>query len=161
MQPNRSLDLLFPPFRACLEKGLAAAQAAGLHAFVFEAWRSRERQAFLYAQGRSAPGNIVTWVRPGLSAHEYGLGVDLVFDGSPSPGIQWNWEGDYADKNRDSYAALAPIMKAAGLEWLGDKNVERAHFQMLFGLTLSEINSQASARGVLGLWDGILTKLGG
>ena len=36
----------------------------------------RTNQAELYAQGRTAPGNIVTDAPPGSSAHEFGLGID-------------------------------------------------------------------------------------
>lgn len=141
--PNRSLNLLYPPFRERVLQGLKIAHEQGLMAYVFEAWRSRERQAFLYAQGRATPGPIVTNARAGLSFHQYGIAVDLVFDKDPiMPSPQWTWAGDYE--------ALTAIMKSQGLENL---KMEKAHFQMSFGMTIAEVQRIAEARGILGLWD--------
>lgn len=150
---NRSLNLLFPPFRRMLLRGLAAAHAQRCYAYAFETWRPTERQAFLYAQGRTTQGIKVTWARPGKSFHEYGLAVDLVFDGSEKPGVQWSWEGDYADERKGDYERLAAIMKAEGMEWLGDKNIERAHFQLTLGMPIAEVETLAKVKGMLGLWD--------
>ena len=66
--------------------------------------------------------------------------------------IEWTWEVEYADRKIDAYKALAVIMKAQGFEWLGDKNVERAHFQKSFGLGIEQAKQIAEAKGVLGLW---------
>ncbi len=151
---NRSLNLLYPPFRMIVEAGLSQAHKQGLMAYIFEGYRSIERQSYLYAQGRTTPGQKVTWVRPGLSWHQYGVAVDIVFDGNlQKAGIQWSWEGGYADANGDKYDKIAAILKSYGLEWLGDSNVERAHFQKTFGLSIQEAKQIADSRGVLGLWD--------
>lgn len=50
---------------------------------VIEGLRSQERQAELYAQGRTKPGQIVTWTMD--SPHLHGKAVDLV----PYP-VDWN-----------------------------------------------------------------------
>lgn len=50
---------------------------------VIEGLRTKERQAQLYAQGRTAQGNIVTWTMK--SKHIDGLAVDLL----PSP---YDWK---------------------------------------------------------------------
>lgn len=50
---------------------------------VLEGLRSQERQDELYAQGRTKPGPIVTWVKVGT--HTNGTAVDLV----PYP-VDWN-----------------------------------------------------------------------
>ena len=150
---NRSLTLLYPPFKLLIDLALEDAHAKGLMGYVFEGWRAIERQSFLYAQGRTTPGAKVTWARPGESWHQYGLAVDIVFDREPlTAGMQWTWEGGYADKNGDNYAKIALILKAYGLEWLGDKNIERAHFQKTWGLTIQEAKQIADSKGVLGLW---------
>lgn len=150
---NRSLNLLYPPFRARIEQALALAHGEKLMAYVFEAWRSPERQAQLYAQGRTAPGKIVTYAKPGESWHAHGVAVDLVFDGSPAAGVQWNWEGDYVDGKRGDYERLAKIVKAQpDIEWLGDKNIEMAHFQMSLGVTISEAKRITEKSGILALW---------
>lgn len=149
---NRSKTLLYPPFLEAINRGLRIAAADNLHAFIFEGWRSLARQKELFAQGRTAPGQIVTWAKPWQSLHFYGVAVDLVFDGDDAPGIQWSWEGSYADTKGDDYGRLAKIMKAEGLEWLGDKNIERAHFQMSFGMSAADMARVTQDEGLLGLW---------
>jgi len=159
-----SLNLLYPPIGTVLRQALSAARIQALHAYAFETWRSTERQAFLYAQGRTTDGARVTWVRPGFSYHEYGVAVDLVFDGSSRDGIQWAWEGKYAEDHRVDYVALASIMKAHGFEWLGDRGTEMAHFQVTFGFSTKQMKQIVEAKGLLGLWaefDKIIEKNGG
>ena len=45
---------------------------------VVEAHRTQERQNFLFEQGRSRPGNVVTWTRN--SNHTTGRAVDVMID---------------------------------------------------------------------------------
>lgn len=86
--------------------------AAGLIPLtVIEGVRTRERQAELYAVGRTKPGKPVTWTLN--SKHCDGLAVDL----APIP-LDWS--------NRASFLALAGAMFAAAqrvgvtLRWGGD-----------------------------------------
>lgn len=44
--------------------------------FIIAGIRTFEEQDALYAQGRTKPGAIVTWVKGGGSYHNYGLAVD-------------------------------------------------------------------------------------
>jgi len=164
MNRLNSLNLLYPPTETALRQGLWLLSKQGLHVHAFETWRPTERQAYLYAQGRSTEGSKVTWVRPGFSTHEYGVGVDLVFDGSSRDGIQWCWEGKYAEDHRVDYLEVSKVLKAIGFEWLGDKGVELAHFQTTFGFSTKEMKQIVDARGILALWsefDKILEKNGG
>ena len=52
--------------------------------------RSDDVQAQLYAQGRTAPGNIVTYKKPGTSRHN--LPVSLAVDLAPMPGGRLSWD---------------------------------------------------------------------
>ena len=45
---------------------------------IYYACRTCQEQAKLYAQGRTAPGEIVTEAKPGQTPHEFGLAVDVV-----------------------------------------------------------------------------------
>ena len=45
---------------------------------VVAGFRSIAKETELYAQGRTTPGEIVTWAKPGTSAHGYGLAIDVV-----------------------------------------------------------------------------------
>jgi hypothetical protein len=150
---NRSLNLLYPPFKDILLKGLEKAHASGLMAYVFEGFRTNDRQGDLYARGRTNTQAIVTWVLPGYSLHNYGLAADIVFDKEPlKEGYQWTWEGGYSDKNGDNYDKLAKILKDAGLEWLGDSTSDRAHFQKTWGIKIKQLKQIADVKGVIGVW---------
>lgn len=158
----RSHNLLYPPFRKMVVLGLEKAHTEGLYAYIFESMRLRSRQGALYAQGRTTPGHRVTDALPGESWHQYGLAVDLVFDGFPAkPGIQWQWEGHFADAHNGDYKRLAKIMKGYGLEWLGDSNIEMAHFQKTWGVTIKEAQKITETDGVLALWARLDKIIGG
>jgi D-alanyl-D-alanine carboxypeptidase len=53
--------------------------------------RTIAQQAALYARGRTSPGDIVTYAKPGSSAHNYGLAIDVGLSG---PGGQSTWDFD-------------------------------------------------------------------
>ena len=59
---------------------------------IVQSFRSAAEQARLYAQGRTAPGPIVTHAKPGTSYHEFGLAFDVAVlkDGKPT------WPNDVA-----------------------------------------------------------------
>jgi LAS superfamily LD-carboxypeptidase LdcB len=104
---------------------LQTAREQGLDVRVTEGYRSLEKQAQLYAQGRTAPGNIVTNARAGQSKHNSGNAVDMgVYD-----------NGKYVARNDDPrYSQLGAIGKAQGLKWGGDfKSIpDKPHFELNF-----------------------------
>lgn len=51
--------------------------------------RSMAAQAVDYAQGRTTPGPIITHARPGSSAHNYGLAIDVALSVNGQP--TWNY----------------------------------------------------------------------
>ena len=71
---SRDLDLLHPEFRLMVDRWLAHCKAINLELVVTCTWRSPAEQAQLYAQGRTAPGKIVTNAKPGQSMHNVTLG---------------------------------------------------------------------------------------
>jgi hypothetical protein len=77
---DRSLFHLFPPFAQALQKIIDQAnhETAGKHGVshwtVEETFRSQARQNHLYAQGRTAPGPIVTHLH--VSPHTSGMAAD-------------------------------------------------------------------------------------
>ena len=71
---------------------------------VTEGLRSYAKQDALYAQGRTAPGNIVTKAPGGYSWHNYGLAVDIVpyLTGTPDWNLKnpaWQRMADLAPSN--------------------------------------------------------------
>jgi hypothetical protein len=69
---------LFPVFREKLLRVLQELEAAlGEPWMIVEGYRSQERQSWLYAQGRTRPGRIVTWMRT-PKWHGTGLAADCI-----------------------------------------------------------------------------------
>ncbi|MBL6458636.1 SH3 domain-containing protein [Belnapia sp. T6] len=121
---RRSSDplLLHPTFRAKALAVVDALNAEGIPFRLFEAYRAPSRQAYLYAQGRTRPGDIVTKAVPWASYHQYGLAGDFVlFEDS-----RWSW--DAAGHRRAWWDRLWVIGEENGLEAL--KRFERPHLQL-------------------------------
>jgi peptidoglycan L-alanyl-D-glutamate endopeptidase CwlK len=98
--------------------------------------RTWEEQAKIYAQGRTAPGKIVTNAKPGYSNHNYGIAVDMgVFK-----------EGKYLDGSKPSEAETfhrkaAVIAEKYNIEWGGSWKSfkDYPHFEYKTGKTLSQM----------------------
>lgn len=89
---NNRLEDLHPDFRAKLERWLAQARATfpQFHIRVGETRRTAERQAWLYASGRSRKGPILTYTLD--SNHRWGLAADLVITRKLTPWkAEWDW----------------------------------------------------------------------
>jgi hypothetical protein len=101
------LSRLDPAFRDRLARVIDRMQQEyGHDVTVVETVRSQSRQDALFAQGRTAPGAVVTWTKN--SKHSKGLAADLVVDG------QW--------QNPAGYAHLAAVAKQEGLRTLGARD---------------------------------------
>jgi hypothetical protein len=68
---------LYAPFGVAVRELLQQLDDLALQPIVTEGHRTYERQRELYAQGRTAPGAIVTQALPGESAHNFGLACDI------------------------------------------------------------------------------------
>ena len=87
-QADRSVEHLFPSFASKAETIVAemnawcAVHLGGYTAQMVEGYRSLTRQQELFAQGRTTPGEIVTW-KDGVkhpSNHQSCLAADLAFE---------------------------------------------------------------------------------
>lgn len=118
---------IHPMVRAKVKTLVERLAAENIPFQVFEGFRSPERQRQLFAQGRTAPGAIVTRAKPWQSYHQYGLAADLVLrvDG------QWSW--DDAGPRAAWWRRMLDLAHELGLESL---SWEKPHVQ-LPGLTLS------------------------
>ncbi len=140
-----SLDLLYAPFRARVEAGLARLRTGGILIYPFETYRAPERQDALYKQGRDpgSSGSIVTNARAYQSWHQYGFAVDLVFGG---PG-RWTWNGPYQ--------AVGAAMVAEGLDWYGALDQpfkELPHIQLKPIFSLEAAKGLFIAGGIEAVW---------
>jgi LysM repeat protein len=122
---------------ACMQAGIAVVITQGL--------RTWEEQDVLFAQGRTAPGKIVTNARGGQSWHNFGLAFDIVVLDSVGKA---DW-----DSTHPSWLRAAAIGKSLGLEWGGDwpKFRDMPHFQKIGNLTLA-VCRQLFPQGLEAIW---------
>jgi len=130
---SRDVDLVrvHPAVRQKFQSVLADLKALGHQFEIFEAYRTPQRQAYLYAQGRTRPGPIVTKAGPWQSYHQYGLAADFVL----KIGGQWSW--DTSGSLKAAWQALHAVADKYGLEPL---SWELPHLQ-LKGVTISELRN--------------------
>ena len=106
-----------PMARALVQK----AAAAGIRIKILSGLRTYAEQDALYAQGRTAPGKVVTNARGGQSNHNFGIAFDVgVFEGNT-----------YLDES-PKYKAVGVLGEELGLEWGGNWKtiVDQPHFQL-------------------------------
>lgn len=115
-----------------------------------EGYRSLESQAELYAKGRTKPGPIVTWAKPGQSPHNFNppsvsgddgaLACDLILDTSRVKVRRVVWNGKtYPDAWDDVTPAAVAVWQALGvaaqeqgLVWGGSwkRKVDKPHVEL-------------------------------
>jgi len=91
-------------------------QVKGYDIRITSGFRSQAEQNALYAQGRTAPGEIVTWTKD--SKHVVQNAFDVAFKGNPYP-KNFDWE------------KLGIIGEELGLRWGGRWKVKDSlHFEI-------------------------------
>ncbi|ATP40685.1 peptidoglycan L-alanyl-D-glutamate endopeptidase [Solibacillus sp. R5-41] len=98
-------------FQECFKAGIK-------DVFITETFRSPERQKYLYSQGRTRPGQIVTWTLN--SNHSGRLAWDIAV--GPPKSLY-----DLTTLNK-----VGAIARKLGITWGGDwsKNIDRPHFEV-------------------------------
>ncbi|WP_107951374.1 M15 family metallopeptidase [Lysinibacillus parviboronicapiens] len=98
-------------FQECFKAGIK-------NIFITETYRSQARQNYLYAQGRTRPGQLVTWTLN--SNHKSRLAWDIAVG---PPQILY----DVTTLNR-----VGAIAKKLGIEWGGTwtNSIDRPHFEV-------------------------------
>jgi peptidoglycan L-alanyl-D-glutamate endopeptidase CwlK len=138
---SRKIEDLHPTVQDKCRAHMAACEEAGITLIVTSTYRSPEEQAVLYAQGRTAPGKIVTKAKPGQSMHNHRLAYDVVplRNGKPV----WGTSGE----DGVLWQKVGALGVEQGLEWAGNwvKFKESAHFQWTNGLTLAELQAGKTA----------------
>lgn len=69
---------LHPLIREKVRQFLSLAKENGIDLLITSAFRSFQEQEKIYQQGRTLPGPVVSWAKPGTSYHNYGLAIDVV-----------------------------------------------------------------------------------
>ena len=105
----------------------------GIQLRVTQGTRTSAEQDALYAQGRTAPDQIVTDARGGKSYHNYGLAIDVV----EIRGGQAVWE-------INNWQTIGGIGTRNGFEWGGNwRKPDMPHFQRTFGLSIGDLQGGA------------------
>lgn len=116
-KPDSLLNLLHPIFRHKIAKLIDSCKSKGIELKVIETYRTYARQNGLYVKGKK-----FTRLKGGLSAHQHGLGLDLV------PVIrhkaQWN--------NKALWKRIGHIGESLGLTWGGrwKRPYDPGHFEL-------------------------------
>lgn len=107
---------------------------------ITETVRTMEQQEKLYAQGRTAEGDIVTYARPGEAYHNYGLAVDFAIENRNGEVI-WDTSYDGNNNGKSDWMEVVDIAKELGFEWGGDWYgfKDYPHLQMTFGLRIEQL----------------------
>ncbi|MGL4974391.1 MAG: M15 family metallopeptidase [Bosea sp. (in: a-proteobacteria)] len=124
---------LHPVMRERVRGLLQQINAEGHPFALFEAFRTPDRQRFLYEVGRTREmgRGIITKARAWQSFHQYGLAVDLVL----RPKGQWSW--DDSGENQQAWVRLHVLGRAAGLRPL---SFEKPHLEWA-GSTLASLQA--------------------
>lgn len=124
-------DLLPDVASRCIMHKARCESELGIELLITSTYRDGESQNALFAQGRTAPGSIVTRARAGESFHNYRVAYDVVplVDGKPV------W-----DASHPVWREVGRIGKECGLEWAGDWRdfPEYPHFQYTQGLNIAD-----------------------
>ena len=111
-------------------------------------FRSYKEQSLLYAQGRTAPGRIVTKAKAGQSAHNYGIAMDFSRDLDPrTPGLQPSWA--LKDMQNLIDTSVAHNLNPGAL-WVSFKDVPHVDLGIKrHGVTLSQLDAIYRKNGSL------------
>ncbi len=137
---QQNLNTLHPKFRPLAIAAWQEAQAAmpaNVQIIVIQGLRTFAESDALYAQGRTAPGPIVTNAPAGASYHNYGLAFDfaMVTNGKDDYIVGPNW------------MKVVAIMKNHGMTWGGDfPNLkDDPHFENRFGYNWRDLLAKHNA----------------
>ena len=142
MPDSRRLEDLDPRVAEMCRRHLAACAAGGIPATVTFTYRSAATQDALFAQGRTAPGRIVTNARAGQSFHNYRRAYDATPDcllGLPG----WGAVPAHQRETDRVWALYGTLAKAAGLRWGGEfRSIrDRPHCEWSGALSLADLRA--------------------
>lgn len=143
--PTRErLGELFPPFADKIFKVYYHMYTKyGMLMRCTEGLRTYEKQAQLYAQGRTSPGKIITNAKPGQSLHSFGLAADSCFSGN-DPFL------DRSMRSGELWSAFGSLVKMEDLSW--GKEIpglnDYVHVEKRYGMALGDLQYLMSQGGL-------------
>lgn len=118
---EKVISTLLPEVQPIARALVQKAALGGIRIKIISGFRTYEEQDALYAQGRTAAGDVVTNAKAGYSNHNFGIAFDVgVFDGNTYLG------------ESPKYKAVGVIGMDLGLDWGGSWKtlVDEPHFQL-------------------------------
>lgn len=130
---SRSLSDLHPKVAAMCSEFINRCKDAGIDVIITSTYRDAAAQNALYAQGRTAPGKVVTNAKAGQSFHNWRVAFDFV----PVVNGKARWN------DTELFIRCGEIAEDVGLEWAGrwKKFKEMAHCQYTGGLRLADFQA--------------------
>lgn len=106
---------------------------------IVQGLRTFAEQDAIYAQGRTAPGKIVSNAKGGYSNHNYGLAFDFCLL-HKDKSISWSLHEDLDADGIADWMEVVSAFKAAGFAWGGDwKSIkDYPHIEKTFGLSVAQ-----------------------
>ena len=128
---SRNIDDLHPFVANLCRQLIQKCKEQGIIIQITSSFRDQEYQTYLYSQGRTRPGNIVTNAKL-VSFHGYKLAFDIC--------VLINGKVDW---NTPLYNTVGAIGEKLGLEWgyRWRSFPEKCHFQASEGLTANELRA--------------------
>lgn len=115
----RDLNELLPQVKTLAQRLIELCKAQNITIQMIETYRTQERQNALYEQGRTTPGNIVTWTKTSKHTERRAFDIVIIVDGR----AEWN--------NRKLYSKVGELGISIGLTWGGEwKEPDLGHFQL-------------------------------
>jgi len=129
---SRKIEDLHPVVQEICRKHIEACKGQGIQIIVTNTLRDSEYQEYLYSQGRTRPGNIVTNMRL-IGPHGFGLAYDVV------PIVK----GKAVWNNNRYWRIIGIEGKKLGLTWGGDWKsiVDKPHFEYTGGLKAADLRA--------------------
>ena len=124
------------------DKLLKKTDSIGIDVVITGKWRSNKRQSDLFAKGRSADGDIVTYAEAGESYHNYGLAIDYALRNEHDEVI-WDTTYDGNENGKSDWFEVAEVAKQLGFAWGGDWHnfKDYSHLQRDFGLSIRQLKN--------------------
>lgn len=132
MNECRDIDQLHPFVREKVKELQAICKEKNIKLGIGETYRTDERQDYLYAQGRTRPGAIITNAKGSekQSYHQWGLALDFF----------QNIKG--SEYERSFLKTVGEIAEGLGFVWGGRWLMQdTCHLEMTFGLDINELKA--------------------
>jgi peptidoglycan L-alanyl-D-glutamate endopeptidase CwlK len=125
--PSRKIDDLVPAMQTKAREFAGRMAEIGIPFMFTCTRRTQKEQDELWAQGRTKPGNKVTWTRNSKHVNGSAFDIAILSDGQPT----WELKVSVNDNDVGDYYEAGQIGESIGLEWGGRwRSPDYPHFQL-------------------------------